>query len=257
MCVDSRAINKIVVRSKFPIPNSLFRWSSRKLSGSVIFSKLDLRSGYHQIYILPGGRGWMEDVFQDERGVIRMVGHVIWIVQYSALSCVSWISLSALWLGLVWLSTSMIFSSTSSPSVNTWSIYGRFSLFSSKINSCGATQVQLLGIRCLFLEYVLLSQGISVDSSKIEAIRSWPTPTMFTTVRSFHGLASFYSRFIWDFSSIMAPITDCMQGKVFQWTPEARSIFILTKDKLTHALVLVLPDFSLPCELTCDALKWG
>lgn len=83
MCVDSRTINKIVVRSKFPIPNSLFRWSSRKLSGSVIFSKLDLRSGYHQIYILPGGRGWMEDVFQDERGVIRMVGHVIWIVQYS------------------------------------------------------------------------------------------------------------------------------------------------------------------------------
>ncbi|XP_071918774.1 uncharacterized mitochondrial protein AtMg00860-like [Coffea arabica] len=55
--------------------------------------------------------------------------------------------------------------------------------------------------------YVVRSQGIKVDESKVEAIKQWPTPTSVHEVRSFHGLAGFYRRFVKDFSTIDAPLT--------------------------------------------------
>ena len=63
----------------------------------------------------------------------------------------------------------------------------------------------------LFLGYVVSSEGIKVDEEKVKAIREWPTPKNVSDVRSFHGLATFYRRFIKHSSSIVAPITKCLK----------------------------------------------
>lgn len=104
--------------------------------------------------------------------------------------------------------------------------------------------------------YVISSSGISINASKIEATYSWHVPTTFTTERSLHGLASFYRCFIRDFSSIMALITDYMQGNMFQWIPEANAIFSLIKKNLACAPLLVLSDFLVPLSLRVMLRRW-
>jgi hypothetical protein len=101
-------------------------------------------------------------------------------------------------------------------------------------------------------------QGIEVDEAKIEAIKSWPIPATLTQLQSFLGLARFYRRFMRDFSIIAAPLNDLMKKAVlFYWGAAQEHSFNTLINKLTHAALLQLPDFSKTFELECDASGIG
>ena len=98
--------------------------------------------------------------------------------------------------------------------------------------------------KVVFLGYVS-AKGIAVDEEKVKAIKEWPTPKSITEVRSFHGLASFYWRFVKNFRILAAPLTEIVKKSVgFKWGSEQDRAFIEIKERLCGASLLALLDFS-------------
>ncbi|PKU77892.1 putative mitochondrial protein [Dendrobium catenatum] len=104
-----------------------------------------------------------------------------------------------------------------------------------------------------FLGFVVSHEGIQADPRKVAAVRDWPTPRTLTEIRSFHGLANFYRRFIKGFSVIMAPITDVLRGSTFSWSSSQQESFENIKTALSHTPVMALPSFKKPFRVDTDA----
>jgi len=110
----------------------------------------------------------------------------------------------------------------------------------------------------IFLRYVVSAKGIEIDEAKVKAIQEWPTPKSITEVRSFHGLASFYRRFVKDFSMIASPLTEIIKKSIgFKWGEEQESAISLLKSKLISAQLLSLPNFNKAFEIECYASGIG
>ncbi|KAH0708921.1 hypothetical protein KY290_010437 [Solanum tuberosum] len=109
-----------------------------------------------------------------------------------------------------------------------------------------------------FLGDIVSSEGIQVDSQKIEVVKQWPRPTSPTDIRSFLGLAGYYRRFMEGFSCITSSLTKLTQKKVkFQWSDDCEKSFAELKTRLTTTSVLTLPDVSNGYVIYCDTSKVG
>jgi len=99
---------------------------------------------------------------------------------------------------------------------------------------------------------------VHVDEQKVAEIKNWHTPTNISEVRSFQGLASFYRRFVKEFSTIVSPFNEIVKKDVvFKWGQEQANAFETLKDKLTKAPILSLPNFTKTFEIECDASNIG
>ncbi|KAK1617425.1 hypothetical protein QYE76_022942 [Lolium multiflorum] len=255
MCVDCRAINNITIRYRHPIPR--LEDMLDELSGAAVFSKIDLRSGYHQIRMKEGDE-W-KTAFKTKFGLYE------WLVMPFGLTNAPSTFMRLMnhvlrdFIGkfvVVYFDDILIYSRNESDHT----IHIRHVLQVLRDNKLygNLEKCTFCKDKVIFLGYVVSQHGVEVDESKIEAIQNWPTPMNVSQIRSFHGLAGFYRRFVPNFSTIAAPLNDLTKkGVVFEWGAAQDHAFDELKRLLTSAPLLALPDFNKQFEIECDASGIG
>ncbi|XP_074376843.1 uncharacterized protein LOC141718357 [Apium graveolens] len=235
MCVDSRAVNNITIKYRFPMPR--LEDMLDELHGATIFSKIDLRSGYHQMWIREGDE-W-KTAFKTKQGLYE------WMVMpfglCNAPSCFMRLMNEVLRPLLnkfivVYLDDILVYSRDKFEHMHHLRLLFeklRDQKLFGKLEKCS-----FMVSRISFLGYIISDCGIQVDPEKVIAISSWVVPQTVHEVRSFHGLASFYRRFIKNFSSITAPITELLKKGEFEWSNQAQKAFDEIKEKLCNAPVV-------------------
>ncbi|GKE49289.1 putative nucleotidyltransferase, ribonuclease H, partial [Tanacetum coccineum] len=237
MCIDYRELNKLTVKNRYPLPriDDLFD----QLQGSRYFSKIDLRSGYHQL------RVHEEDI--PKTAFRTRYGHFEFTVMPFGLTNAPAVFMDLMnrvckpYLDkfvIVFIDDILIYSK----SKEEHEVHLRLVLellrkekLYAKFSKC---EFWLQEVH--FLGHVVNQNGIHVDPGKIEAVKNWEAPTSPTGVRSFLGLAGYYRRFIANFSRIAKPLTLLTQkNKKYVWGAEQEEAFQLLK-KEQGAVVFAL-----------------
>jgi len=255
LCVDYRQLNKLTIKNKYPLPriDDLID----QLHGALVFSKIDLRLGYHQILVK------VEDIqktaFRSRYGHYEYVVMPFGVTNAPALFMDYMNRIFRPFLDkfvLVFINDILIYFRMHEEHVEhlriVLGILREKQLF-AKLSKCDfwMREVQFLG-------HVISAQGITVDLAKVEAMIQWECPKSVTKIRSFVGLAGYYQRFIEGFSKIVAPLTQLTRkDHPFAWTDRCEESFRELKQRLMSASVLVILDVSKPFEVYCDASHQG
>jgi hypothetical protein len=252
MCTDSRAINKITIRYKFPLPRMDDLMDC--LSGEKYFSKIDLKSGYHQIHMREGDE-W-KTAFKTNEGLYE------WLVMpfglTNALSTFMRLMNEVLRefirkFVIVYLDDILIYSKSEAEHLKHLAIVMR-KLQQEKL-LINMKKSSFMKTELIYLGFFISVNELKMDPDKVEVIKNWTSPRNIFEVRSFHGLASFYRKFIRNFSGISAVMMDTVKKrhKSFHWIAEAEKSFNLLKWKITEQPVLVFPDFHKTFQVKFDA----
>ncbi|KAL0551797.1 hypothetical protein IC582_010886 [Cucumis melo] len=255
LCIDYRELNKVTVKNRYPLPriDDLFD----QLQGATVFSKIDLRSGYHQLRIKN------EDV--PKTAFRSRYGHYEFIVMSFGLTNAPAVFMDLMnrvfrefldTFVIVFIDDILIYSKTEAEHEE----HLRMVLQTLRDNKLYAkfSKCEFWLKQVSFLGHVVSKDGVSVDPAKIEAVTGWTRPSTVSEVRSFLGLAGYYRRFVENFSRIATPLTQLTRkGAPFVWSKACEDSFQTLKQKLVTAPVLTIPDGSGSFVIYSDASKKG
>ncbi|GKV06281.1 hypothetical protein SLEP1_g18179 [Rubroshorea leprosula] len=253
--IDYRELNKVTVKNRYPLPriDDLFD----QLKGAQVFSKIDLRFGYHQLKIR------LDDVpktaFRTRYGrykfLVMPFGLTNAIARFMDLMNRVFSKFLDKFV-VVFIDNILIYSSSHAfhkKHLRTVLETLRIERLFAKFKKC-----EFWLDNVAFLGHVVTKDGIFVDSQKVEAVMDLKRPNSVVKVRSFLGFVGYYRRFVGDFSKIALLMTRLIRkGTKFEWTPECEKSFLTLIEKLVTAPILALPINGQGFTIYSDASKKG
>ncbi|GKA35634.1 putative reverse transcriptase domain-containing protein [Tanacetum coccineum] len=255
MCIDYRELNKLTIKNRYPLSriDDLFD----QLQGSSVYSKIDLRSGYHQLRVRE------EDVpktaFRTRYGRYEFLVMPFGLTNAPAVFmdlmnrvCKPYLDKFV----IVFIDDILIYSKSKEEHEEHLKLIMKLLKMEelyAKFSKCNfwLSKVQFLG-------HVIDSEGVHVDPAKIESIKDWASPKTPTEIRQFLGIAGYYRRFIEGFSKIARPMTKLTQNSVKYEcgeNKEAAFLFVVYWDASHKGLGAVLMQNEKVIAYACRQLK--
>lgn len=257
LCLDARKLNEHTIKNSYPQQNA--NRILRQIKGIKYLSSLDLSDAYYQIKIAPESRNHTAFAVSG-KGTYRYKRMANGLCNASSTLC----ELIDNVLGCDL--EPHVFPYMDDFIVCTDSFEKHLEILSEVAKrlknanlAISAEKSHFLLRQISYLGYIISDEGIFPDNEKIKPILEYPTPNNIKAVRRFIGMTGYYRRFIPDFSTIAAPITERLKTKYlkFEWTAEANAAFESLKSLLIEPPILTPPNYDKPFEVHCDASNVG